>query len=84
MEALGVNTWLVPSELALSEAFLTILAYEYRGIKLKVEMELRPLHHNNLYCILMKWQSPSIMKLFHFIKRERNDFCIKRITVSIV
>lgn len=42
MEFLGIDTWLVPSEIALTESFLAILAYEYRGNKLKVEMELKP------------------------------------------
>lgn len=83
MEALSVNTWLAPAELAISEAFLAILNLEYRGVKLKVKMELRPLHRNDLHCVLIEWESPSTIELFRCIQRSCNEFCVKRINIIL-
>lgn len=84
MAAVGSNTWLVPSELALTEAFLAIFSYEYRGIKLKVKIELTPLHRHNVYCVFIEWESPSNIGLYHFMKTVYTSFRVERITLSLV
>lgn len=83
MEAAAVNTWSAPSELALSEAFLAILAYEYRGFKLKIDIELVPLKMDSVRCIHIQWMTPSKLEMYKFIARSSNEFKVKSITLKL-
>lgn len=84
MEAAGVNTWVAPSELALSETFLSILSHEYRGFTFNIEIELIPLNKNNIYRIYVQWVSPSKLEIYKLIARSSNEFKVKSITVKLV
>lgn len=84
MEAAGVNTWVAPSELALSEAYLAILSYEYRGHKLNVEIELTPLNNVNVHRLFIQWTSPSKLHIYKLIARSKNEFKVKAIKVKLV
>jgi hypothetical protein len=83
MEAATVNTWLAPSKLALSEAFLAILSLEYRGFKLNIEVELLSLNKDEIYRVYIQWTLPSKLETYKFIARSRNEFCFKRITIKL-
>lgn len=84
MEAAGVNTWLVPSELALSDAFLAILQYEYRGYNLDVQIELTPLNNIGIYRVYIQWRSPSKLDVYRLIARSRHQFVVRSIVVKLV
>jgi hypothetical protein len=83
MEAATVNTWLAPSELALSEAFLAILSLEYRGFKLNTEIELIPLDKDVNGTVCIQWTSPSKLEIYKIFARSRKQYCLKRITVKL-
>lgn len=82
MSSAGENTWVIHSSLALSEAFLAILSYEYQGFKLSIEIELIPLNNNNIYRVYIQWMSPSKLEIYKFIARSNTEFKVKKITVK--
>lgn len=71
MEALGVNTWFAPFEISVSEAFLVILSNEFRGVK-NVNVELRPLHRNDVHCAVIEKETLSTFEVYHLMTRSCN------------
>ena len=83
MEGSSLNTWVAPSAIALSEAFLAILTYEYRGLKLKNEIELVPFDRSNYTRVHVQWSHPTTLNDYNFFKHARKDHFIKRITINL-
>jgi phosphoenolpyruvate synthase/pyruvate phosphate dikinase len=75
-------TWYRPEIIALSEAFMAILHFEYCNVNIAIEIELVPLNYSDrITKVFVKWRSPSSLEHYKLLQRFQKEFRIMKIVV---